>query len=73
MKELGRLHLPLTPGWVKWMKGVKRYKFLVINKSWGYNVQLGDSSYGSVLYICKLLRESAILNVPITRENKLTL
>ena len=44
-----------------------------INKSWECNVQLGDSSYDSVLYTCKLLRESAILNVPITRENKLTL
>ena len=44
-----------------------------INKSWECNVQLGDSSYDSVLYTCKFLRESAILNVPITRENKLTL
>ena len=30
------------PTWVKW---VKRYKFTVIYKSWGYNIERGDSSY----------------------------
>lgn len=28
----------------KWVKGVKTYKLPVINKSWGCNVQHGDSS-----------------------------
>ena len=30
------------PTWVKW---VKRYKFIVIHKSWAYNTERGDSNY----------------------------
>ena len=31
-------------GWAKWEKRVSRYKFPIINKSWGCNVQHGDYS-----------------------------
>jgi len=29
-------------GWAQWVKGFKRYKFPIIKKSWGYNVQHGE-------------------------------
>ena len=31
-------------GWAKWVRGVKKYKFPVINKAFGYYLQYGDNS-----------------------------
>ena len=31
-------------GWIKQMKVVKRYKFMVISESWQYRVEYGDYS-----------------------------
>ena len=43
--------------WGKWVKMVKKYKFPVISKSWGYNVQHVDLVNKALLYIWKLLKE----------------
>ena len=47
------LWLPETEvdSWGKWVKMVKKYKFPVISKSWGYNVQHVDLVNKTVLYI----------------------
>ena len=44
IQRMDWLLLAGVEGWAKWVRGVKKYKFSVVNKAFGYYLQYGDNS-----------------------------